>query len=591
LYIGGGTDKRDTYPITETFKIDLSVNWTSANPKFEELSNSWASQLEPSTISPDGKEWIMFIGGHIYAMNLATTMSRHVMDLPDIPRAGMAVVEPETGLIYVPHGINGLMLVVNLSGNNYTTYPMPTPLDNSIFYSVAWSVSSRKLFFMGGDNQDAKRSFNLFSYTKSRPWLDLSQSTKGPTPSARSYACLVPAYGGSRLVLFGGFDLSKNDQLGDIYVFDVDTLTWTKGPDTATKDRRHASACAVSGDHFISWGGIGSSNYALMTTTLIYNLKTNQWTTSYIAPPPTAKFAKDPVSPPSSQVPEGLSDSSTSRGVIIGVSIFGAVAAALLATFGYRCGSYRRRVLESANSSTLEFCDPSTLRSPNTDPPSPHLLTAVPPSFTKKSPRNPHFTPVVSKSTSDGEEFDGQSWREAQDNVQEGICLSPHTLVSEDGKYQYPAGRLLSPEISMQSPQQGEFGTSLMVSNPHTIVDDKSTGYQCGLDAYMDSSPNTISYDGGWKNYKKQQLTSGVSHDRSARRKLDKLPPYEQHGWSPALMPSAAAGYSNNGVSGLLPDDQCVRDRNPVEITTTHYNDSNFSDFFPLESRNPQSCP
>ncbi|KAG0235101.1 hypothetical protein BGX31_004352 [Mortierella sp. GBA43] len=350
LYIGGGRGLNSTSPITETFKIDLSVNWTSDNPKFEQLADGPLGQIVPSTISLDNKQWLVFSDGHIYAMNFAAKTWLKVMDLPGIPRGGMAVIEPETGLIYVPHGIDNSMLEINLPAKNYTPYPMPTQLINSTYYSAAWSVSSRKLYLMGDDKQ-SKASLNLFPYTKSRPWLDLSPSTMGSIPSARSYACLVPAYGGSKLVLFGGLDLSNNTELGDIYVFDVDTLIWTNGSDTTAKDRRYGSACAISGDYFVSWGGVGSGGNTMTATTLIYNLKTNQWTTSYIAPLSTA--AKDPASPPPSMtIYDEPSNSRASDAVVVGVSFFGVITAAILATIGFRYGSRRRRALKSANSST-----------------------------------------------------------------------------------------------------------------------------------------------------------------------------------------------------------------------------------------------
>ncbi|KAG0209341.1 hypothetical protein BGX31_002155, partial [Mortierella sp. GBA43] len=325
LYIGGGRGLGSTSPITETFKIDLSVNWTATKPKFAQLSEGFPYEAVPSTISSDGKQWIVYSSGQIFGMDIETQKWLPLMSIDGIMTGGdMAVVEPETGFVYIPNGIEGSLLAVNLTASTYTKSPMPTRLAESLFNSVVWSASSRKLFLMAGNNHQAKVSFDLFSYSTTQGWSDLSQSAKGPMPSARESACLVPVYGGSKLVLFGGSDISKNVELGDIYVFDVDTLTWTKGPDTTAKDRRHRSACAGSGDYFISWGGIGSGNNAMTTTTLIYNLKTNQWTTSYVAPPPTAKkSARDPSStssgaPPTTDGSGNPSGSGTSQAVVIG---------------------------------------------------------------------------------------------------------------------------------------------------------------------------------------------------------------------------------------------------------------------------------
>jgi hypothetical protein len=67
---------------------------------------------------------------------------------------------------------------------------------------------------------------------------------KGYVPTARKQACIAPAYGGAKMVLFGGsFTSIKTNILSDIYVLDVASITWAKGlsPDMES----------ASNDHFI----------------------------------------------------------------------------------------------------------------------------------------------------------------------------------------------------------------------------------------------------------------------------------------------------------------------------------------------------
>lgn len=89
--------------------------------------------------------------------------------------------------------------------------------------------------------------------------------------------CFVPAYGGSRMVLFSGANESNQ---GAVQILDVTTWKWTIGPPTVY---RSSFACAVSGDHFIVWSG--GFKRAIHNETLVYDMKTSKWVSSYTAAP------------------------------------------------------------------------------------------------------------------------------------------------------------------------------------------------------------------------------------------------------------------------------------------------------------------
>jgi len=101
--------------------------------------------------------------------------------------------------------------------------------------------------------------------------------TTGMNDFTAQWNCAVPAYGGTKIVLFGDDRVSTSF----VYVFDTAKRSWKKG--LTTPSLIEESACAVTGDQFIIWGG--KVNEKPTDKMLIYNMKTNKWVTSYTAPP------------------------------------------------------------------------------------------------------------------------------------------------------------------------------------------------------------------------------------------------------------------------------------------------------------------
>ncbi|KAF9276235.1 hypothetical protein BGZ88_001850 [Linnemannia elongata] len=96
------------------------------------------------------------------------------------------------------------------------------------------------------------------------------------------------AYSGTKILVFGGY----GSQIGSdtlnipdtLYVLDIPTMTWSLG---AKYQPRLGMACSVSGDYLVVWGGIEISQSGRSVpaneTLIIYNIKTAQWTTQFIA--------------------------------------------------------------------------------------------------------------------------------------------------------------------------------------------------------------------------------------------------------------------------------------------------------------------
>ncbi|KAG0379743.1 hypothetical protein BGX24_011855 [Mortierella sp. AD032] len=106
-----------------------------------------------------------------------------------------------------------------------------------------------------------------------------SRDTSGTPPGDVSGHCMVPAYGGSKMIVFGGHDLNGVAK-ADIYFYDPSTREWTTGKAADPAQARTNMACVVAGDSFIAWGGENGQNIT-DNTPIVYDMKNNQWTTQF----------------------------------------------------------------------------------------------------------------------------------------------------------------------------------------------------------------------------------------------------------------------------------------------------------------------
>jgi hypothetical protein len=290
--------------------------------------------------------------------------------------------------------MDGFMMVVNIATKSFTKVPMAPPLLPSKQFAVAWSALSGKMFLFGGTTGYIGQTdrFLAYSYNKAEGWKDLSTLMKGKVPTARKDACIASAYGGTKLVLSGGFNMDRVKLLPEIYVLDVATLTWTQGPNPPAKDQRAAGACGVSGDYLISWGGL--NNYEAMTnSTTVFNIKTNSWTPSYIAassviPPtvsgnvtlptstasPNTPSNKDPENQGNQSANSSASGDGSSKTIVIVASVLGVVVAGLAFWAILLFRSHRRRNAQDENmdESELKPRNPSAATSSASVGRSPH---------------------------------------------------------------------------------------------------------------------------------------------------------------------------------------------------------------------------
>ncbi|KAG0219550.1 hypothetical protein BGX33_002495 [Mortierella sp. NVP41] len=159
------------------------------------------------------------------------------------------------------------------------------------------------------------------------------------------------------MVLFGGLTTTLLT-LGDIYILDVATLTWTRGPDGGLTVARFESACAVTNDYFISWGGYNNNVPTIPATTVVYNIKTASWTTKFDGSSVTSPTESLYVPPPMNS---GGSGSTT---INLPAVIGGSIAAVIVVVAVALILRKRRSAKPSEATPTVVFVTPDPLPQP-----------------------------------------------------------------------------------------------------------------------------------------------------------------------------------------------------------------------------------
>ncbi|KAF9427622.1 hypothetical protein BGZ76_002246 [Entomortierella beljakovae] len=297
MYVLGGYIYGTDTPAGQTFSLDLSTTWSIHNPIYTQLPSMVTGVLIPSTLI-DNEIWYVIAGGRgaggaVYEYNITSQNWQTLGSQSNITGAGMsAVYNPIARRVYIPNGSKQTttdpysILIYDYPTKAYYHSDMPPAMSNITNYSATWAPSIQSVLVFGGNIITTWDTNNeLYAYHATNGWRNLV--TRGAIPPKRTMACFVPAYSGSKMILFGGTtsgsDPSKNGVIyGDIYILDVDTLTWTQGTNApAVVIGIYGHNCAYSNDQLIVWGG-----YPLQATTndaFVYNLKTSTWTDNFVA--------------------------------------------------------------------------------------------------------------------------------------------------------------------------------------------------------------------------------------------------------------------------------------------------------------------
>ncbi|KAF9931175.1 hypothetical protein BGZ67_005458 [Mortierella alpina] len=388
LYIAGGWVGGNLVADSNQFvALDLSVPWNASTPSWKWLSNGPTRSSFPAAFSSDGKTMITFRSGvpnFAVLYDVATNLWRPSQIGASNPdRAGVyGVTDPTTNVVYLAGGFqaDGLsytpMVVYHFDSDSVTEFTIPQAgMRNTLFYKGVWWSTSKSILYFGGYNYGlGSQSPNIITQFTPSTGLWSILSTAGTGPASRNDHCMEMSDDGSKLVVFGGrFVTGMNSTLAkSIFVLDMRTMSWTRGPDLLYA--RLYAACTIVGSTFIAWGGQDDSTVASATATpLIYDLNTNKYTTQFTPPPPQpSSSTTETASPASATTDHSAGDSNTGHtGAIIGgvIGSIGLLGATLGLLFYMRrhdlkthAGSNASLVMDKLDGTTDEDTHVGSLR-------------------------------------------------------------------------------------------------------------------------------------------------------------------------------------------------------------------------------------
>ncbi|KAF9403869.1 hypothetical protein BGX21_008435 [Mortierella sp. AD011] len=368
---GGRTNYSSGISFNQFFSLDLTQSgWNTSNPPWKTLSTRNGSLSSPTdyehamTVSKGNENLIIW--GYDSGLAVYNIPSNSWVSNSSLPAGstlkldGIRVVtDPVSGLIYAPSGANHSysMMRYDLANNIVTMLPMPDILLGwqVTYYSAVWSTQRNSMLMYGGATFTTPKTAHpyFFEFFPSNNSWNLI----GDYPGDLNSQCMIPAYNGTKMIVFGGEDIAFNP-FGAVYILDVATLSWTRVSSISPQTQNRADmACAVAGDNFLAWGGDQDFKIGAFGTPVIFNLKTNQWTTQYIASFPDASGAGSGSSgsfgSPNTTPPTDSSSSPKSSNVVtIASAVAVVVVVATVIVFVYRRRSRSPKQQHSNNSRT-----------------------------------------------------------------------------------------------------------------------------------------------------------------------------------------------------------------------------------------------
>ncbi|KAF9556641.1 hypothetical protein EC968_008099 [Mortierella alpina] len=208
-----------------------------------------------------------------------------------LSRKRMISMQPKDGTSLALFGLK-------VTGNNADS------LEITKGYAAVWSTLKNVIMTYGGTTPDQQiYNTNVMEYV--RITTDKAYDTKweiprtlqsGETPGEIAYHCMVPAYKGKKMVVFGG-RRRDGSVSGGVYFLDVLEMKWSKGPDADPSQRRYGMACTVAGDNLVIWGGQDANGLPMKDEMIIYNMLFNVWTKEFrlpVAPPNITNYVPPP---------------------------------------------------------------------------------------------------------------------------------------------------------------------------------------------------------------------------------------------------------------------------------------------------------
>ncbi|KAF8960582.1 hypothetical protein BGZ46_001546 [Entomortierella lignicola] len=297
--------------LNQLFALDLTQPWTTSSPLWKNLTPADSPADYHHTITHTGDKKSLFMWGSnsgvsTYSISSQTWTSNTVSRQDMSYNSGLlAVTDPTSGIIYTPSGAS--------NGSSVMTYDpatgqvgntsMPTAIITSslgdVDYDAVWSPRNNNLLMYGGRNLNTQAPTTapyvvLYGLSNTTPYSWETVTTTGITLGIMDGLCMVTDY------------YSANT-----YILEVDSKKWTTGTSAGHAQVRAWMACGVAGDYMVIWGGM--NNFSTTgNATFIYNIKEDQWTTTFL--PPTATGTTGTIGTTGTSGTPGTSGSSGSSG-------------------------------------------------------------------------------------------------------------------------------------------------------------------------------------------------------------------------------------------------------------------------------------
>ncbi|KAF9125213.1 hypothetical protein BGW39_007558 [Mortierella sp. 14UC] len=361
LYVVGGAKLAEMgdFGIPQFISLDLAIPWSTASPAWTKLANGPTQDIFPAVFSADEQTMFTF---HIKGTNSPwlynvqnNTWQESTAKFQNAALNGLgAVADPRTGLVYLAGGFEGAsydapylkyMDIFDSVTQTIHTVDMPDPAEVfpvRLFYANVWSKHLNSIIYWGGVNKFGEAVHSSVQNgvtelaTDTMTWSTMA--TIRTAPEARDGHCMTANEDGTKVVIVGG-QLRNGSVVGDLWVLDVPTATWSQG---LSGPIRASAVCTIAGHQVIIWGGRNSSTMNAPSEMLIYNLKSSTYTKQYSPP----AFYKDLQSPPaltrttapwategSTLTNEDQKRSSVSVGAVVGSALGGLVLIGAAAGF------------------------------------------------------------------------------------------------------------------------------------------------------------------------------------------------------------------------------------------------------------------
>ncbi|KAF9934271.1 hypothetical protein FBU30_002689 [Linnemannia zychae] len=297
LYIHGGrtsdpSENQKSSDSGQNFILDLSTTWSTEVPRTRLLPDNYPSGGTASTLYNNKKSWFLKDSNavHIFDIESETWTLEKIDNNINQHGALGAIADPNANdYVYVINGYKdalvpnstAVMMKYDVQAQQVIAMgrEMPVPTD----HAIVWSSMKGSAFIYGGDVH-VDQSLVEFFIADPKNVTSVVRRIIGDVPAGRSGHCMVEAYNGTQIHVFGGN--TGQGTTADMYMIDVNSMRWTRLKTGPLAAARSFAACAVTNDMFVAWGGAtwdetNKRHQVVTTPVVVYNMKTGEWSDTF----------------------------------------------------------------------------------------------------------------------------------------------------------------------------------------------------------------------------------------------------------------------------------------------------------------------